>query len=256
MKPYIGIICGTFRDRDWCPPSYGHRQTYIDAIVAAGGAPLLIPLVDDEVVLRALYDRIDGLLFAGGGDVDPFYYGEEPIPELGTVDPLRDRVELPLVRWAAADGKPILGICRGVQVINVALGGSLYQDIPAQIKSDLVHDSSYTYKDWTYMAHELRLAPDSKLAQILGTEPFPINSLHHQSLKAIAPGLRAVGWAPDGVVEAVEGNNGHFLIGVQCHPEALQAEADPRWRALFRQFVESCLVAARDQHHGDRALSP
>jgi putative glutamine amidotransferase len=90
------------------------------------------------------------------------------------------------------------------------------------------------------MAHDLRLDPDSKLAQVFGTTSFYTNSLHHQSLKAIAPGLRAVGWAPDGVVEAIEGDNGHFLIGVQCHPEALQATADPRWRALFQQFVQSC----------------
>src|SRR6266508_1822209 len=206
MKHYIGITCGTFRDRDWSPPMNILRRTYIEAVATAGGAPFLIPLVDDEEVLRALYDRLDGL-----------------------------------PRWAAADGKPILGICRGVQMLNVALGGTLYQDIPAQLHSDLVHDSSYTRQDWTYMAHDLRLAPDSKLAQLFETTSFPINSLHHQSLKTIAPGLRPVGWAPDGVVEAIEGNNGHFLIGVQCHPEALQGAADPRWQALFRRFVESCV---------------
>jgi putative glutamine amidotransferase len=160
-------------------------------------------------------------------------------PELGTTDPLRDIVELWLTRWAAEDGKPILGSCRAVQMLNVALGGTLYQDIPAQLHSELVHDSSYT----------LRLAPDSKLAQLFGTTTFPTNSLHHQSLKTIAPDLRPVGWAPvgwapDGVVEAVEGHNGHFLVGVQCHPEALQGAADPRWQALFRRFVESCVPVA------------
>ncbi len=240
MKPYIGITCGTFRDRDWCPPTHGHRKTYVDAIVAAGGAPFLLPLVEDEEVLRALYDRLDGLLLAGGGDVDPINYGEAPIPELGTTDSLRDRIEIPLARWAVAEGKPILGICRGLQVINVALGGTLYQDISAQLASDLVHDSSYTRQDWTYMAHNLELAADSHLAELFGMTAFPINSLHHQSLKQLAPELRPVGWAPDGVIEAVEGNNGHFLIGVQCHPEALQGTADPRWRALFKRFVESC----------------
>jgi len=197
-------------------------------------------VIEDETVLRALYERLDGLLLSGGGDVEPNRYGEEPIRELGPVDPPRDALELPLARWAVADGKPVLGICRGVQVLNVALGGTLYQDIPAQLQSELVHDSSFTRQDWTYMAHELRLAPDSQLAQIFGQTTFPINSLHHQSLRAVAPGLHAVGWAPDGVVEAVEGNNGHFLVGVQCHPEALQSVADPRWRALFRRFVESC----------------
>lgn len=240
MRPYIGITCGTFYDRDWCPPSLGHRKTYVDAVVAAGGAPLLIPPIDDEAVLRDLYERIDGLLLSGGGDIQPHYYGEEPAPQLGVVDPARDRAELPLARWAIEEGKPVLGICRGVQVINVALGGTLYQDIAVQLQSDLQHDSSFRQQDWTYMAHDLRLAPDSHLARLFGTTSFPTNSLHHQSLKELGPGIRAVGWAPDGVVEAVEGDNGHFLIGVQCHPEALQAEADPRWRALFRHFVESC----------------
>jgi putative glutamine amidotransferase len=240
MKPYIGITCGTFRDRDWCPPAILLRKTYTDAIVAAGGVPFIIPVVEDEEVLRALYDRLDGLLISGGGDIDPQHYGEQPLPGLGPTDPLRDNVELPLVRWATADGKPVLGICRGVQVVNVALGGSLYQDIPSQINSELVHDSSYTRQDWTYMAHDLRLEPGSKLAQYFDTTLFPTNSLHHQSLKEIAPGLRPVGWAPDGVIEAIEGNNGHFLIGVQCHPEALQGNADPRWRELFKRFVDSC----------------
>jgi putative glutamine amidotransferase len=243
MKPLIGIVCGTFRDRAWCPPIHGHRQTYIDSVIAAGGAPFLVPsVVEDEDVLRAIYARIDGLLLAGGCDVNPQYYGEDPLPELGVVEDQRDRVELLLARWAAEDGKPVLGICRGMQVLNVALGGTLYQDIAAQLASNIVHDVSYVCEDWAHMAHEVRLAPDSRAAQLLGPAPFPTNSLHHQALKTVAPALRAVGWAPDGVIEFVEGRNGHFLIGVQCHPEALQACADPRWRTLFKSFVESCPI--------------
>jgi putative glutamine amidotransferase len=236
----IGITCGTFYDHDWCPPSIGHRKTYIDAVVAAGGAPFLIPSIDDEAALRALYERIDGVLLAGGGDIEPQHYGEQPLPALGVVDALRDRTELPLVRWAVADGKPVLGICRGAQMVNVALGGTLYQDIPSQIETSLNHSDSYTRQDWTYLAHPLRLSPNSRLRQILGSDEVPINSLHHQSIKTVAPGLRAVGWAPDGVIEAIESANGHFLVGVQCHPEALQSATDPRWRTLFRRFVEAC----------------
>jgi len=243
MRPFIGITCGIFRDRDWCPPALLLRKTYTDAIVKAGGVPLIIPVVEDQDVLRALYDRIDGLLISGGGDIDPRNYGEAPLPALGPTDVLRDNVELPLARWAVADGKPVLGICRGVQVLNVAMGGSLYQDIPSQIKTNLTHDSSFTRQDWTYMAHDLNLEPGSKLAQFFGTTSFPTNSLHHQSIKQIAPGLHPVGWAPDGVVEAIEGDNGNFLIGVQCHPEALQGAADPRWQTLFAEFVESCVVS-------------
>lgn len=239
MKPYIGIPCATIRDKDWCPPAFGHRQSYIEAIVSAGGIPFLIPLVTQEEVLRALYDRTDGLLLAGGGDIAPEYYGEKPHEHLGMMDPLRDQIELPLTRWAFADGKPILGICRGVQVLNVALGGTLYQDIASQLETPLAHDSSYELCDWTHLAHELRLDPDSRLARLLGTPSLLTNSLHHQSLKDIAPGLRPVGWAPDGVVEAVEGTNGQFMLGVQGHPEALLTHAEPRWRAMFQAFVAS-----------------
>lgn len=245
MRPYIGIPCGTTRNPEWSPALHGHRETYISAVVAAGGVPLLLPLVDDEDVLRASYDLIDGLLLAGGGDVEPHHYGEEPIPELGAVDPLRDRVELWLARRAAAEAKPILAICRGIQVLNVALGGSLYQDIAAQLRSEVVHNSSAIKQDWSYMAHELRLEPGSQLAQLLGVERLPVNSLHHQAVKAVAPGLQAVGWSPDGVVEALESTGGRFIIGVQCHPEALQAEADVRWRSLFGRFVEACTTRVR-----------
>ena len=242
MKALIGITCGTFRDRDWCPPIHGHRQTYIDAVVNAGGAPFLFPLIEDEAVLRALYDRLDGILLAGGNDVDPQHYGEEPIPQLGKVDGLRDRVEMQLARWATAEGKPVLGICRGMQVLNVALGGSLYQDIGTQLTQEIVHDSSFTCENWEHMVHELHITPGSKLGQLFGPDAFPTNSLHHQALKALAPGLQAVGWAPDGVVELIEGNDERFIIGVQCHPEALQGAADPRWRVLFETFIESCRV--------------
>ncbi len=242
MKPLIGITCGTFRDRDWCPPIHGHRQTYIDAVVSVGGAPFLFPLVDDEDVLRSLYDRLDGVLLAGGNDVSPEHYGEEPHAQLGKVDMLRDWVELLLARWAAEEGKPVLGICRGMQVLNVALGGSLYQDISTQLTTELVHDSSFTCENWAHMAHDLRIEPTSRLGQLFGRDSFPTNSLHHQSLKTLGQGLQAVGWAPDGIVELVEGSDERFMVGVQCHPEALQGEADPRWRVLFEHFVENCRV--------------
>lgn len=245
MKPLIGISCGTFYDRAWCPPSFGHRRTYVDAVVAAGGAPLLLPPLDDLVVLRTLYDQVDGLLLAGGGDISPTLYGEEPHERLGMIDPLRDASELPMARWAVAEGKPVLGICRGVQVLNVALGGTLYQDIGAQLATDLVHDLSYRNEDWAFLAHEVHIEAGSRLGGLLGSETIMINSLHHQSIKDVAPGLRPVAWAPDGVVEALEGVNGAFVVGVQCHPEALQGEADPRWRALFRALVEQALDHTR-----------
>jgi putative glutamine amidotransferase len=207
----------------------------------AGGAPILIPPVQDEATLRVLYERLDGVLLAGGGDIAPTLYGAEPHAKLGLLDPLRDSAELPMARWAMADGKPILGICRGVQVLNVALGGTLYQDLPTEVPSELQHNQSYEREDWTHLAHEIVVAPNSRLAQALGADRLPTNSLHHQSVRDIAIGLRAVAWAPDGVVEALEGVGEAFVVGVQCHPEALQGETDPRWQGLFAAFVASSM---------------
>lgn len=249
MTPLIGISCGTFHDRDWCPPSYGHRQTYIDAVLQAGGAPLLIPPLLDAATLRTIYERLDGVLLAGGGDIAPNHYGDQPHERLGTIDPPRDLTELRLARWAAAEGKPLLGICRGVQLINVALGGSLYQDIPSQIDTTIDHNLSYTHEDWTFLAHSITIAADSRLARMLGTTHLMINSLHHQAVRRVATGLRAVAWAPDGVIEALESEGPTFIIGVQGHPEALQATVDPRWQHLFAAFVQSC----GDHHRQSRA---
>ncbi len=249
MTPLIGISCGTFRDRDWCPPSYGHRQTYIDAVLQVGGAPLLIPPLLDAATLRTIYERLDGVLLAGGGDIAPNHYGDQPHERLGTIDPPRDLTELRLARWAAAEGKPLLGICRGVQLINVALGGSLYQDIPSQIDTTIDHNLSYTREDWTFLAHPIAIAADSRLARLLGTTHLMINSLHHQAVRRVAVGLRAVAWAPDGVIEALESEGPTFIIGVQGHPEALQATVDPRWQNLFAAFVQSC----GDHHRQSRA---
>ena len=242
VRPVVGIATQSQEAvAGQLPPTWIMGQKYVRVLTAYGGVPWVIPLLmGDEPTLAAIYGHLDGVLLTGGVDVDPACYHEPRHPLCGKTDPPRDWTEARLVRWAIRDHKPLLGVCRGIQLINVAAGGTLYQDIPAQLHSDLVHDSSYARQDWTYMAHDLRLAPDSKLAQLFETTSFPINSLHHQSLKTIAPGLRPVGWAPDGVIEAVEGANGHFLIGVQCHPEALESAADPRWKVLFKRFVDSC----------------
>ncbi|KAB8142363.1 gamma-glutamyl-gamma-aminobutyrate hydrolase family protein [Chloroflexia bacterium SDU3-3] len=241
MKPVIGIPCSTIRPKEWYPRFHGHQETYIDAIVRAGGVPVLIPQIETADVLEQIYSMLDGLLLAGGADIDPARYGEQAIPEMGHIELRRDHVEITLTQRAVADGKPVLGICRGIQVLNVALGGSLYQDIPAQLGGS-AHDLSAAKENWQYPAHQLELAEGSQLAELLGARSLVINSLHHQSVKDVAPGLRATGWAEDGVIEVVEGEGQVFLMGIQCHPEALQAEADPRWQAVFRRFVESCVA--------------
>ncbi|WP_298490380.1 gamma-glutamyl-gamma-aminobutyrate hydrolase family protein [uncultured Chloroflexus sp.] len=216
------------------------RPTYLRAIEAAGGIPLIISLTDDLSAVRVLYDLCAGILLPGGGDVDPAYYGEVPHPQLGPVDPQRDAVEIALARWAAADGKPLLGICRGLQVINVALGGSLYQDIPAQFETTIDHRANTRTRAWTDLTHPLTITTSSRLATVLSVEQIGCNTMHHQAIKTLAPGLRPVAYAPDGIIEAVETTGDHYLLAVQCHPEHLWDSSEPRWQALFADFIAAC----------------
>jgi putative glutamine amidotransferase len=244
MRPLIGIPCRLVYDEDWCPPLVGIREGYVTAVIQAGGAPLLIPPHVDSDALRQMYAVLDGVLLAGGADIAPALYGEEPHPKLGLIEHLRDAVELPLIRWAVADHKPVLGICRGMQALNVALGGTLYQDINSQYTTTLDHDLGSQQRCWENLDHAVSFEEDSRLAELLGTSELQVNTLHHQALKDIAPGLRVVGRAPDGIVEAVEGSSDAFVLGVQCHPEQLWAAADPRWRRVFDAFI----VAAQAYH--------
>lgn len=211
----------------------------------AGAAPLLIPNLTDETLLRTLYDLLDGLLLSGGEDVDPAHYGEPRHEKCGPVSPDRDEVELTLTRWAMDEGKPLLAICRGIQVLNVALGGSLYQDIQAQVQGAGKHD----WRPGTprnHLSHTVIVVPHTRLAHILGAlnSPRPlywVNSLHHQAIKDVAPGLTVAARAPDGIVEAVEAEDHPFAIGVQWHPEELAADSmDVRAQRIFDALVEAC----------------
>ena len=239
MPPLIGITARSVRDEVWCPPLIGSRQGYIDAVIEAGGVPLVLPLTGDMAALRGMFEAIDGLVLTGGVDMAPALYGEEPHPRLGMVHAERDAAELPLARWAATEGKPVFGICRGIQVLNVALGGTLYQDLETQRPGPIDHEVSVKHECWDSLDHGLRLAHNSRLAELLGATEVEVNSLHHQAVKDLAPGLRIVGHAPDGVVEAVEGTNGHFIVGVQCHPEQLWQDVDARWRHVFRALIRA-----------------
>jgi putative glutamine amidotransferase len=199
----------------------------------------MIPLIADDVAtLREIYEHLDGLLIPGGVDMDPQTYGEPVTPLCGTIDPARDATELQLVRWAAADGLPVLGLCRGAQVINVALGGSLYQDIASEVPGAEPHDL-YPTKGFerTHLAHAVDVLAGSRLRDALGESKAPVNSMHHQSVKRLGEGLVISATAPDGVVEAVEGTrNDAFLVGVQWHPEVFEP-GQPGARNLMRDFV-------------------
>jgi len=216
------------------PPRFGINQSYVRALVGAGCAPLLIPLLEDEDRLRAIYERLDGIVFPGGADVAPGEYGEEPVGNLNVVEVPRDRTELTLARWASEGDLPILGICRGQQLLNVALGGSLYQDLRAQGATSVEH-SDADGRARTDLVHRVRLDPESRLAQLLDETVVEVNSLHHQAVKRLAGPLRISGRADDGVIEAVESGAHRFLIAVQWHPEEID---DLPWvRRLFSAFA-------------------
>ena len=218
------------------PPRYGINQSYVRALVAAGCAPVLIPLLDNDERLRAIYERLDGIVFPGGADIAPGEYHEEPIADLNVVEAPRDRTELTLARWAFADDLPTLGICRGQQVLNVALGGSLWQDLRYQGVTDVEH-SDADGRVRSALIHRVRLDPDSRLAQLIDETDIEVNSLHHQAVKTVAPQLRVTGQSDDGVIEALESRERRFMIAVQWHPEEID---DLGWvRRLFQGFAKA-----------------
>jgi putative glutamine amidotransferase len=212
------------------------NAAYVAALEGAGAAPVLIPVLETPETLRAILSRLDGLLLPGGVDVDPQQYGESALPDLNQVQAEADRVELTLAHAALERALPLLGICRGQQLLNVAMGGTIYQDLQSQGATSLDHTGSRP-RGRDFLLHSVRIAPDSRLAALLGSLEVQVNSLHHQSIKGVAPGLRAVAWSPDGVIEAVEGE-GAFQVAVQWHPEELRAQ--PEAARLFEGFVAAC----------------
>ncbi|HZD57077.1 MAG TPA: gamma-glutamyl-gamma-aminobutyrate hydrolase family protein [Anaerolineales bacterium] len=210
-------------------------EAYVQAISEAGACPVAIPVGLPAERLAALLAKLDGVLFTGGGDLNPRTYGGESLPGLKEVDDDRDRLELHLLHKVLEYGLPFLGICRGIQVVNVGLGGRLYTDIPSQYPGAIQHDF---HSDWPrdYLAHEIQIRPGSRLRHILGESSLQVNSLHHQGIRQLAPGLLATARAPDELIEAVELSDHSFGLAVQWHPECL-TDHKPM-RNLFRAFVE------------------
>jgi putative glutamine amidotransferase len=243
-RPIIGVTTQTLQAIDGIPAGLPQsdvmNQRYYIAVALAGGAPILVPLLDDEPeALRAAYEACDGVLIPGGVDVDPKYFGEDPHPKLGRIDGARDRVEMQMTRWSVEDRKPLLGLCRGLQVINVTLGGSLYQDLEDQYPDAIKHDyfPNFGY-DRDHLAHEVSLTKGSRLRHLMELERIPVNSMHHQGIKTLAPSLAPAAVAPDGLIEAVESTSDHFLVGVQWHPEVFEM-TDPHTRHVFREFINA-----------------
>jgi putative glutamine amidotransferase len=223
------------------PPSWVMNQRYYLATAAVGGVPWMIPLIEDLSILREIYDRLDGVLLAGGVDMDPAAYGEEKTPLCGAIDPPRDLVELQLTKWAMVDGKPLFGICRGFQVINVATGGTLYQDVAAECSGAIKHDYFPT-TGWQrdFLAHPVTLVEGTRLREALGTGRLPVNSMHHQGIDRLGDGLMVSAVAPDGLIEGVELPSHPYLTAVQWHPESMVADHSTR---MLRPFIEACRAA-------------
>ena len=242
-RPLIGVTTQTLQAIDGIPEGLPHsvvmNQRYYHAVASAGGAPVLVPLLDDLETLRAIYERTDGILIPGGVDVDPATFGEKPHERLGRIDPARDRVEIQLVKWAVEDNKPLLGLCRGLQVINVALGGTLYQDLETEYPNPIKHDYFPTYGySRDHLAHQVAVEAGSRMRHALVDAAVPVNSMHHQGIKALATGLSASAVAPDGLIEAAESTSESYIVGVQWHPEVFEL-SDPSSGVLFTDFVQA-----------------
>jgi len=215
-------------------------DAYVNAVLKAGGTPILIPLVTDETALEEIVSLIDGLILSGGGDIDASLYGEESHPSVESYDLERDRYDIALVKLAVERQLPIFGICRGNQLINVAFGGNLIQDIPSQLSESTVNHNQEEARE--IATHSIKIKPESRLYQIARAEQIMVNSFHHQSIKDIAPGFEAVARAEDGVIEAIESTEGKVILGVQWHPENGAVAGDSFMIDLFGYLVNEAAL--------------
>ena len=235
-SPIIGITVSKLLNKqrfyDRIPSAYS------EAIIRAGGLPILIPVEFPISNITKLLGQLDGLLLSGGGDVSSAFYNGESHPDIVGVCEERDQLEIELLKNALKANKPVLGICRGTQLINIALGGTLYAHIPGQFKTDIIHNTPEE-KDRDCLVHEVELDPNSKIGRITGQNRITVNSFHHQAIRTVAPGLRVTARATDGLIEAVELPDEPFgVIGVQWHPEDLISI--PSQFEIFKAFTAAC----------------
>ena len=231
-RPIIGI--------SWCEKTdvseYSEDlQAYIDAAELAGGVPMLLPLITDEAGANEWLEEIDALIMTGGEDIDPSYYNEKADANLEDVNSERDQSDYILLTAALEKNMPVLAICRGHQMLNVVCGGSLYQDIPTQYETDILH-RSLDEVDFEY--HDIGIVKGSKLAEIMGSGSIEVNSWHHQAIKDLGLGLYIVATSADGMVEAIEREGMAFVVGVQFHPEWHVDDGDMEYLAIFEKLVE------------------
>lgn len=240
-RPLIGVTTSEVRRAESINPTprsdpprleMALGLTYLKAIEAAGGLPVVVPPLEEEAI-EPILDRFDGFCLSGGPDLDPDTYGARPHPQLGPIEPALDRFELAIARRADAREMPLLAICRGMQALNVVRGGTLVQHWP-DVEGALVHRQSEPGDQAT---HDIRIESGSRVRLVLGDDELAVNSFHHQAIEDLGSGLRAVAWAPDGAIEAVEDPSRPFLIGVQWHAETLAHR--PEEAELFEQFIDA-----------------
>lgn len=253
-KPLIGIPALRLHNLalPYSPYNFGIKHTFIQAIERAGGVPLIIPIYENEAATLQILSMIDGLVLADDNDIEPEHYGEVP-RDIRNSDASRDRNELFVLREAEQRGMPVLGVCRGMQLMNVYRGGTLYQDVVTERPDTINHDGYLEVKSTEHLAHELTLEPSSQLARLIGSDMIRSNTHHHQAVRTLGQRLVENAWAPDGVVEGIEDPSQHFFIGVQPHPESLVQRAEPGWSKLFEAHVEASrdyreTVTARTLH--------
>lgn len=239
MRPLIGIPCHADYAEGTRRPIYSNNRAYVHAIEYAGGVPVLIPFMHDSSMFDTLLPRLDGLLLSGGIDIDPALYGEAPHPLCEQPDKELDEIELKLASWALQEDIPTLGVCRGMQILNVALGGTLYQDIHALVPHSQHHSHRHMSRD--YLAHRVNVLPGSRVEQLLGPAPFMVNSLHHQAVHEPGRDVVISGTADDGIAEMLEVKDRRFIIAAQFHPEEIYLKESSSAR-LFSAFVQACSI--------------
>ena len=240
-KPLIGISLG-YSDK-----KNSVNNTYINSILKNGGVPYLIPVTDDVEVLRQIVAQLDGIVFTGGEDFAPAYYGKEEHEKLGEVNVTRDTYDLTLLKLATDRNIPTLGICRGLQLINVGMGGTLYQDLPAEKPSDINHRQE---EEGTVPTHSVSVVEGSVMHNIFGKQEIQVNTFHHQAIDKLAPGLKIVGWSNDSVPELIEAYPHRQILGTQFHPEIFTAAGDALMGKLFKFLVNKAdtFKMAKDIH--------
>lgn len=208
---------------------------YVTALESAGLIPLIVPPLSTPDAAAAVLDSVAGLVLTGGGDIDPARYGEKRHEKVHSINAARDATEAALIKEAQRRGTPVLAICRGIQILNVALGGTLVQDIPSQCETDISHDEESAR---TSRTHEVSVEPDSLIAKAIGTEHLTVNSFHHQSVKRVADGMRVTARSPDGIIEGLEStDDSWWVMAVQWHPEEMTDSPEPWDRGLFQAFA-------------------